>query len=34
LRFFVAIRQINNDLPRDHAFYIHLTLLPFFPSAG
>ncbi len=29
-----AIRQIKNDLPRDHAIYIHLTLLPFIPSAG
>src|SRR5882672_5551091 len=29
-----AIPQINNDLPRDHAIYIHLTLLPFIPSAG
>src|SRR6201747_1410646 len=34
LPFFEAIRQIRNDLPRDHAIYIHLTLLPFIPSAG
>src|SRR5487761_1012132 len=34
LLFFEAIRQIRNDLPRDHAIYIHLTLLPFIPSAG
>jgi CTP synthase len=34
LPFFEAIRQIKNDLPRDHAIYIHLTLLPFIPSAG
>src|SRR5205809_2947582 len=34
LPFFEAIRQIKNDLPRDHVIYIHLTLLPFIPSAG
>src|SRR5216683_440645 len=34
LPFFEALRQIKNDLPRDHAIYIHLTLLPFIPSAG
>ena len=34
LPFFEAIRQIKNDLPRDHAIYVHLTLLPFIPSAG
>src|SRR5215218_2080114 len=34
LPFFEAIRQLRNDLPRDHAVYIHLTLLPFIPSAG
>src|ERR1700749_614842 len=34
LPFFEAMRQIKNDLPRDHAIYIHLTLLPFIPSAG
>src|SRR6201987_5498261 len=34
LPFFEAIRQLKNDLPRDHAVYIHLTLLPFIPSAG
>ena len=34
LPFFEAIRQIKNDLPRDHALYVHLTLLPFIPSAG
>ena len=34
LPFFEAIRQLKNDLPRDHAIYIHLTLLPFIPSAG
>src|SRR5499427_4638004 len=34
LPFFEAIRQLKNDLPRDHAIYIHLTLLPYLPSAG
>ena len=34
LPFFEAIRQIKNDLPRDSSIYIHLTLLPFIPSAG
>jgi CTP synthase len=34
LPFFEAIRQMGNDLPRRHAIYIHLTLLPFIPSAG
>ncbi|HET6376686.1 MAG TPA: CTP synthase [Methylocella sp.] len=34
LPFFEAIRQLGNDLPRGHAIYIHLTLLPYIPSAG
>jgi CTP synthase len=34
LPFFEAIRQLGNDLPRSHAVYVHLTLLPFIPSAG
>ncbi|HWF95050.1 MAG TPA: CTP synthase, partial [Xanthobacteraceae bacterium] len=34
LPFFEAIRQLGNDLPRHHAIYIHLTLMPFIPSAG
>ena len=34
LPFFEAIRQLGNDLPRRHAIYVHLTLLPFIPSAG
>jgi CTP synthase len=34
LPFFEAIRQLGNDLPRHHAIYIHLTLLPYIPSAG
>ena len=34
LPFFEAIRQFGNDMPRGHCIYIHLTLLPFIPSAG
>src|ERR671912_341582 len=34
LPFFEAIRQLGNDLPRGQAIYVHLTLLPFIPSAG
>jgi CTP synthase len=34
LPFFEAIRQLGNELPRGHAIYIHLTLLPFIQSAG
>jgi CTP synthase len=34
LPFFEAIRQLGNDLPRHHAVYIHLTLLPFISGAG
>src|SRR3974390_1845326 len=34
LPFFEAIRQLGNELPRRHAVYVHLTLLPFIPSAG
>jgi len=34
LPFFEAIRQLGNDLPRNHAIYIHLTLLPYIASAG
>jgi len=34
LPYFEAIRQLGNDLPRHHAVYIHLTLLPYIPSAG
>jgi CTP synthase len=34
LPFFESIRQLGNDLPRGHAVYVHLTLLPFIPSAG
>ncbi len=34
LPFFEAIRQLGNDLPRGSSIYIHLTLVPFIPSAG
>ncbi len=34
LPYFEAIRQLGNELPRNHAVYIHLTLLPFISSAG
>jgi len=34
LPFLEAIRQLGNDLPRGDAIYIHLTLLPWIPSAG
>jgi len=34
LPFFEAIRQLGNDLPRGHAVYVHLTLMPYIPSAG
>jgi CTP synthase len=34
LPFFEAIRQLGNDLPRNHAVYVHLTLLPYIPAAG
>ncbi len=31
---FEAIRHLGNDLPRGHAVYVHLTLLPYIPAAG
>ncbi|HEX7075033.1 MAG TPA: CTP synthase [Hyphomicrobiaceae bacterium] len=34
LPFFEAIRQLGNELPRGSVVYIHLTLLPYIPSAG
>jgi CTP synthase len=34
LPFLEAIRQLGNELPRHHAVYIHVTLMPFIPSAG
>ncbi|MFA5948740.1 MAG: CTP synthase [Hyphomicrobium sp.] len=34
LPFFEAIRQLGNELPRNSSIFIHLTLVPFIPSAG
>ncbi|WP_045367209.1 CTP synthase [Methyloceanibacter caenitepidi] len=34
LPFFEAIRQLGNELPRGTSAFVHLTLLPFIPSAG
>ncbi|MEM9360442.1 MAG: CTP synthase [Pseudomonadota bacterium] len=34
LPFFEAIRQLNNELPRGHSIFVHLTLVPYIPSAG
>jgi CTP synthase len=34
LPFFEAIRQLGNELPPNGALYVHLTLLPYIPSAG
>jgi CTP synthase len=34
LPFFEAIRQLGNELPRGHAVYIHLTLMPWIATAG
>src|ERR1700704_378493 len=34
LPVFEGIRQLGNELPRGHSVFIHLTLLPFIPSAG
>ncbi|GJL95943.1 MAG: CTP synthase [Hyphococcus sp.] len=34
LPFFEAIRQLGNELPRDDAVYVHLTLMPYISSAG
>lgn len=34
LPFFEAIRQLGQELPRKQAIYVHLTLLPYIPSAG
>jgi CTP synthase len=32
--FLEAIRKLGNDLPRNNAVYVHLTLMPYIPSAG
>jgi CTP synthase len=34
LPFFEAIRQLGNELPRGMSAFVHLTLLPYIPSAG
>jgi CTP synthase len=34
LPFFEAIRQLNNELPRHSSIFVHLTLVPYIPSAG
>ncbi len=34
LPFFEAIRQLGNELPRGSSIFVHLTLVPFIPSAG
>jgi CTP synthase len=34
LPFLEAIRQLGNELGRSHALYVHLTLVPYIPSAG
>ena len=34
LPFFEAIRQLGQELPRHHAIFIHLTLLPLIKTAG
>jgi CTP synthase len=34
LPFFEAIRQLGNELPRGSSVFIHLTLMPYIPSAG
>jgi CTP synthase len=34
LPFLEAIRQLGNEVGRSHALYVHLTLVPYIPSAG
>lgn len=34
LPYLEAIRQLRNDLGQEKTFFIHLTLLPYIPSAG
>ncbi len=34
LPFLEAIRQLRNDLDRDNTLYLHLTLIPYIPTAG
>ncbi len=32
--FLEAIRQLGNELPRDHACFVHVTLLPYIAAVG
>src|SRR6476660_2670049 len=34
LPFLEAIRQLGNELGKDRAMFVHLTLVPYIPSAG
>ena len=34
LPFLEAIRQLANDLGKDHTMFVHLTLVPYIPAAG
>jgi CTP synthase len=34
LPFLEAIRQLGNELGKEHAMFVHLTLVPYIPSAG
>ncbi len=34
LPFFESIRQLGNELPRGACIYVHLTLMPWIPTAG
>ncbi len=34
LPFLEAIRQMSIEMPRDHSCFVHLTLIPYLPSAG
>ena len=34
LPFLEAIRQLRNDLGRENSMYLHLTLIPYIPTAG
>src|SRR3546814_18821526 len=34
LPFLEAIRQLGNELGRERSLFVHLTLLPWIPSAG
>src|SRR3546814_9283765 len=34
LPFLVAIRQLRNDLGTERSLFVHLTLVPWIPSAG